>query len=62
VGAGANEHDEAALAAIVECIDQQEIAADVAFAMTGPVTRQRMIQLLRRKRCFIGDQQQHRLF
>ena len=42
--ATAHEHHQATLARIVEGIDQEEVAANVALAMTSPVTRQWVIE------------------
>ena len=46
--ATAHEYHQATLARIVEDIDQKEVAADVALAMTSPVTHQWVIEPFRR--------------
>ena len=58
----AHENDQAAFARVVERVDQEEVAADVALTMAYPVTRQRMIEPFRRQRPVVGDQQRHGLF
>ena len=59
VRAGAHKDDLLVRSAAFQAIDQQEVAADVAFAMIGPVTGERMIAPLGPERAVIGDQQQH---
>ncbi len=58
----AHKNDQAALARVVERVDQQEVAADVALAMACPVTRQRVVEPFRRQRPVVGDQKRHGLF
>ena len=43
-------------------VNQQEIAADMAFAVIGPSTLQGMVQPLGAKGRVIGDQRDHGLF
>lgn len=43
-------------------VDQQEVSADVTFAVVGPITLQRVIKPFRPQRGIIADKQQHRLF
>jgi hypothetical protein len=45
-----------------EPVNQEEIPANVAFSMIGPVAGQRVIQPLRPQRTIVGDEQQHHLF
>ena len=45
----------------VDLVNQQEVAADMAFTVICPFPFQAVIQPLRGKRCVIGDEQQHRL-
>lgn len=47
---------------IIDAIDQQEVASDVAFTVPSPIAGKLMILPLRRYRAGIGDQQQHHLF
>lgn len=47
---------------VLDPIDQQKIAADVAFSVAGPVADQFMIPPFRRHWACVGDKQQHRLF
>lgn len=58
----ANEHHHATFAGIVEGVDQQEVAADVAIAMPGPIASQGVVQPFGSERSVIGDKQCHRLF
>ena len=58
----AHENDQAALARVVERVDQQKVPADVALAMACPVTCQRVVEPFRRQRPVVGDQQCHGLF
>ncbi|GJD42511.1 hypothetical protein AFCDBAGC_0349 [Methylobacterium cerastii] len=46
MGAGADEDDEAGAAFVVDRVGEQEVAADVAFAMSRPIPLQRMIEPL----------------
>jgi hypothetical protein len=62
VGPGANEDDLAGFAAIINSIGKQEIAADVAFAMSLPRPFERVVKPLRSKRGLVGYQQQHGFF
>jgi hypothetical protein len=58
--ASAHENHLAGFAIIHEFVGQQEIPADVTFAVTHPVaTRQRMIFPFWPERAIVGDQQQH---
>ena len=43
-------------------VDQQKVAADMAFAVIGPIPLQRVIQPFRTQRGIVRDQQQHRVF
>lgn len=61
MGARAHEHHQAVLGGVVEPVDQQEVAADVAFAVTAPVAGERVVQPLRPERAVIGDQVHHGL-
>src|SRR5690349_13649813 len=56
--AGANEDDRIPL----NLIDEQEVAADVTFAVVAPFTLEWMIQPFRRQGRIIGYEKQHRLF
>jgi hypothetical protein len=47
MGAGAHEDNRAGATAVIDPICQQEIAADVALAMTFPIAPQGMIAPLR---------------
>lgn len=60
MGASTHEDHLSSLAVIIDRIDEQEIAADMAFAMAGPIAFQRMIALFRPERSVIGDQEKHR--
>jgi len=62
VGSAAHEHDQAAFARIVECVNQQKITADVTFTMSRPVTRQRVVKPFGWQWPVIGDKQHHDLF
>lgn len=42
-------------------IDQQEVAANVAFPVVGPVAFERVILPLSPKRAIVSDQEQHGL-
>ena len=58
--ASAHENHLAGFAIVNEFVGQQEIAADVTFAVTDPVaTRQRMVFPFWPERAIVGDQQQH---
>ena len=43
----------------IEPVDQQKVAADMAFAMIGPIPLQRMVEPFRAERPIVGNQQQH---
>ena len=43
-------------------VDQEKVAANVAFAMVGPVTLQRMISPFGAQWAVVGDQQKHCFF
>src|SRR5438270_13970053 len=60
MGAGADEHD-AAIAAhgIIHAINQQKIAADMAFAIACPLALEWVILPLRPERRVICDQEHH---
>lgn len=62
MAARAHEDDLLASATALQPVDQQEVAADVAFAMVSPFAGKGVVQPLRPERRIIGDQQQHRLF
>jgi hypothetical protein len=47
MGAGADENDEVDFAAGIELVDEQEIAADVAFAIACPFTLQWVVKPFR---------------
>ena len=59
VGAGAHEDNRASATAVIDPICQQEIAADVALAMTFPIASQGMIAPFRTEGAIVRDQQQH---
>jgi len=42
-------------------VDQQEVTANVAFPMVGPVAFERMVQPFGAKGAIVGNQQHHRL-
>lgn len=44
---------------VIACVDQEKIAADMAFAMVGPRALERVIFPLRWQRTVIRDQQKH---
>ena len=54
-----HEDDLLAIPLAFDSIDEQEVATDVAFAMIAPFPSQWMIQPLRAKGPFVGDQQKH---
>lgn len=57
---GTHENYLAWFAVINELVGQQEIAADVTFAVADPVaTGQRMVLPFRPERAIVGNQQQH---
>ena len=58
----AHENDQSAFARVVERVNQQEVAADVALTMACPVARESVIEPFRRQRPVVGDQQRHGLF
>ena len=45
----------------LQLVNQQEVAANVAFPVVGPVAFERVILPLSAKRAIVGDQEQHRL-
>ena len=55
IGARAHEVDGVAF----QLVDQQEVAADVAFTVIGPIPFDRVVQPLGSKGRVVGDQQQH---
>jgi len=59
VRARAHESDDFVQCLAIEAIDQEEIAANVAFAMSRPRAGQSVIQPLRSQRAVIGDEQYH---
>lgn len=46
---------------VVDLVDQQEIAPDMAFPMAAPIGTQGVIPPLGAQRCVIGDDQKHHL-
>ena len=42
-------------------IDQQKVAADVAFPVIGPIAFECVVQPLSAQRAIVGNQEQHRL-
>lgn len=42
-------------------VNQQEVAANVAFPVVGPIAFERVIQPLSAKWAIVGNQEQHRL-
>lgn len=55
-----DEDDDAALTGgRVRFVNEQEISADMTFAMARPCAFERVILPLRPKRCVIRDQQEH---
>ena len=59
MGSSPNEDDLLRIACAAKAIDQQKVAANMAFAMICPIPGQRMIEPLSAKRCIAGYQQQH---
>ena len=59
--AGAHEDNRAGAAAVIDPICQQEIAADVALAMTFPIASHGMIAPFRTEGAIVRDQQHDRL-
>lgn len=60
---GADERYRAAFASLlIDFVDQQEVAADVAIARAGPVALERVVEPFGAKRFVVSDQQQHRVF
>ena len=47
---------------LVNLVNQQKVAADVALSMVGPIAFQAVIQPLGAKGRIIGDQHHHRFF
>lgn len=45
----------------LKLIDQQEVPADMAFPVIGPIALERVIEPFRAEGRIVGDQQQHRL-
>ena len=62
VGAGAHENQKFGLGAVVDFVGEQEIAADVTFAMASPFPLEGMIQPFRAEGRVVGDEVEHRLF
>ena len=60
--AGANKHDYAVVAFIINFIGQQEITADMAFAMAFPFAFERMVKPFRSERPLVGYQHKHDFF
>lgn len=61
MGAGSNKDDGAAFSGcLVQFVDQQEVAADMAFPVSGPFAFQGVIKPLRTQGRVVSDQQQHR--
>lgn len=54
--AGADKDHGARFAAFIKPVNQQEIAADMAFPVPVPVSQQRVVPPLRAQRLIIGDQ------
>ena len=46
---------------VLQMVDQQKIAADVALAVIHPIAFERVIQTIGAKRRIVGNQQQHGL-
>jgi hypothetical protein len=46
---------------VVDLVDQQEIAADVAFAMAGPFAFERVVKPFGTERRVVGDEDEYRL-
>lgn len=62
MGSSADENERPAFPdRLVQLIDQQEVATDMAFSVAGPVPFEGVIKPFRPKRIIVGDQQQHRL-
>mgnify|MGYP003582154510 CR=1 FL=1 len=59
---GTHKHHQAALAGVVQRVDQQEVAADMAIAMACPIACQRVIKPFGRQWPVVGDEQRHGLF
>lgn len=57
MGAGACKADAVAF----DLVDEQEIAANMAFTVIRPVSLQGVTLPFWSERCIVGDQQQHRL-
>ena len=62
MSAGADENHHLVLAFAIKAIDQEEIAANMAFPVVGPVAFQWVVQSLRPQGLVVGDQEQHDLF
>ena len=58
---GPDEDNIARPTAIVELVDEQKIAADVAFPVSGPVADQGMVAPLGPQRRLVGNKSQHDL-
>src|SRR5271165_5623046 len=59
VRARAHKSDDFVRRLAIKAIDQEEIATNVAFAMSRPLAGQNVIQPLRSQRAVIGDEQYH---
>jgi hypothetical protein len=53
---GSNEHHHAGWAAVIELVSQQEVAADVAFAMAFPRAAQGVVPPFRPQGGFVDDE------
>ena len=62
VSACTDKNDEAMLATVINTIGQEEVTADMTFAVAVPIPAQSMVKPLRPQSAIIGDEQQHRLF
>jgi hypothetical protein len=61
MGSRANEDDLLSVANAAQAIDQQKVAADMAFAMIRPLADQGVIEPLRAEGFIAGYKQQHGL-
>ena len=58
--ADADEDDKAWLSRVIDTVDEEKIAANVAFAVLGPLPLEGMIEPFGTKRGIIGDEKDHR--
>ena len=58
----AHENNPSTFARVVERVDEQKVAADVALTMARPFSSQRVVALFWWQWPVVGDQQHHSLF